>query len=99
MSSNEMEKPQHEQCKCFDTVLGQVQAKMDIPIDAADIEVDWQNKLWCLSEKDMSPVSMKIEASYRAAKRGGGIAKNTTRKSVSVFPSYCPFCGRKYGRD
>lgn len=70
-----------------------------MPDNAQDIHIDWEGRVFSLSGGDHSPVSPKVKVEYRKIKRSGEPAANLTRDSISILPSYCMFCGRKYEKD
>lgn len=90
-----------EKCTCFDDVLERVKThiKAKLPENATEFEANWKHMSFVVSGGDYSPVNPQIDFSYRQMKRDGSPAKNLTKDSISMFCSYCPFCGRKYEKD
>ena len=43
-------------------------------------------------------IGMPFVIEYRIQKTNGEPAKNVTTRNTSVFPTYCPFCGKKYAK-
>jgi hypothetical protein len=83
-------------CDCFDRNLERIKEKViaQLPDDVTDLHVDWDGYVFILSG-DLVPVNPKINIEYRKMKKDKTPAKNTTKDSVLMFCSYCPFCGRK----
>lgn len=41
-------------------------------------------------------ISIPFTASFHRKKASGEREKNTSKKTIHLFMSYCPFCGKKY---
>lgn len=85
-------------CNCFDETLDKVRdhIKKQIPDNAEDVSIEWANQVWLLSGGDHSPVTPKVKVEYRAMKRDGTPKRNLTKDEVSILPTHCCYCGRKY---
>ena len=88
-------------CKCFSENLERIREKVkdQIPADAADLSVEWENAAFFPGGGDYAPVNPRVRIEFREAKRGGGYRKNLTRDSVSMLCNFCPFCGRELGKN
>lgn len=91
-----------EKCTCFDDMLKALKDHIEtnLPSGATELKVSWENMAYHrLSEDDYSQVNPRVNISYRQQKRDGTPAKNLTKDTVAIFCNYCPFCGRKYGKE
>ncbi|MDO8254835.1 hypothetical protein [Shewanella algae] len=87
-------------CTCFDDLIDEVKADImaRIPADASLLRVEWEGMLYGYEVKGRAPTNPRINIVYRKMKLDGTPFKNPTRETVTVFSSYCPFCGRKLGK-
>ena len=85
-------------CNCFEQSLKNIDAKIreQIPDNVQDVSIDWDNRVFMFSGGDHCPVSHQVKLEYRKVKRNGDPARSMTKDSISILPSYCPFCGREY---
>lgn len=58
----------------------------------------WDNEVMSFSSGSLH-VMLKYRIAYRIKKKNGDMAKNLTRKEVSIKMTYCPFCGQKQEGD
>lgn len=88
-------------CTCFNDVLEKVKTHIreKLPADATEFDAEWENVSFVLASGDFPLVNPRIKYEYRQMKRDGSPAKNLTKDSLTMFCSYCPFCGRKYEKD
>lgn len=88
-------------CTCFEDALQKVKQHVaaKLPTGATEFEVEWENMAFILAAGDYPSVNPRVAYSYRQQKRDGTPAKNLTKGTLSMFCSYCPFCGRKYEKD
>ena len=90
-----------EKCTCFDDLLEKVKThiKSKLPENTTEFYAEYENVSFVLASGDFPLVNPRIKYEYRQMKRDGSPAKNLTKDSVTMFCSYCPFCGRKYEKD
>lgn len=88
-------------CNCFEQSLKKIDAKIreQIPDNAQEVSIDWENRVFMFNGGDHSPVSPKVKLEYRKVKGNGEPARSLTKDSISILPSYCMFCGREYQKD
>tara|TARA_Y100000588_G_C13641807_1_gene664082 strand:+ start:304 stop:606 length:303 start_codon:yes stop_codon:yes gene_type:complete len=99
MSTNTQDKP----CNCFNENLERVKNHLNekgkVPEGAIDVDFRWQGQAFLLTQSDYAPVNPKVEAKFRAPKKGGGHARNMSKLEISLMATHCCFCGRKYQRN
>lgn len=44
-------------------------------------------------------IGMSFVIQYRIEKTNGEPAKNITTENITIYPSFCPFCGEKYPEE
>jgi hypothetical protein len=88
-------------CNCFEETLVKVKdhIKTQLPSNATEVEIDWDQRIFLLSGGDHAPVSPKLKVEYRGVKRNGEPNKNLTKDTVSMLASHCCFCGREYVKE
>ena len=84
-------------CNCFEERLESVKPKImaQIPTDAIDVDVEWENYSFFFGGGDYSPVNPQVKIEYRPLKKDKSPAKNLKKDTVSLLASHCCFCGRK----
>lgn len=87
-------------CTCFKDNLARIEehVRKDLPGNITEFKASWAGEAFFFSG-DRVPVNPSVNYEYRDVKKDGSPAKRLTRKSVSIFCSYCPFCGRKLGEE
>lgn len=59
----------------------------------------WDNTVMSFGKDTGLHVMLKYRLAFRAKKKNGDIAKNFTRKEISLKMAYCPLCGVKQGEE
>lgn len=85
-------------CDCKNTVLARI--KDDVvknlpPHVEGSVSSSFRNTMIRFDQKP-NDVAMIADVHYRRTKQDGTEHKRENVKSVTVFMSYCPFCGEKY---
>jgi len=89
-------------CDCIEKVSSNCRAHMHSKIaetigfqrmtsDKFDNEVLW------MSGDTHVPISIPFTVSYERKAKNGNVREY--KKTTSVFPTYCPFCGTKYSGE
>mgnify|MGYP000880082108 CR=1 FL=1 len=91
------------ECKCFDQVIEKVNEKLKRQLPAKEAETfrsRWKNKSIFLSGGAMAEkVAIPVEYEYQKFKKSGEPYKHSTRESLRITMSYCPFCGTYLKKD
>lgn len=88
-------------CNCQTEVLERVSNKIKtdiLPKNAMPetVVIDWENKAF--TSKGLV-VGLPVAYEYQREKANGDVYKNKNKGTVSMFMSYCPFCGEKLNKD
>lgn len=82
-------------CNCMDEMLQMAteRVKPNLPEhNPATLKFEWQNKMIRL-DGSKNTVMLPISIQYRRTKAGGSEYKNTTKDTINMAMTYCPFCG------
>lgn len=87
-------------CKCFEDIRDRLEKKVndDLPKGATDLHVQWVNRGFLLTDRDLSPINPRIAIEYRELKRNGEPSVKLTKAENVILAEYCCFCGRKYAK-
>jgi len=85
-------------CKCFEDLEQKVKEKCT-KANMTDIECGFKHRALVMTESPYSLVMLPVEFSYRLIKKDGSKGKNTRTETVSIAPTYCPFCGEKISKE
>jgi len=85
-------------CKCMSEVLEKAKANIlgQLPKHRPDsFLAEWENEFFTLGgEAGLNhSVGLPIAVTYHRLKNNGQPYSHTTKVSINVFMSYCPFCG------
>lgn len=91
-------------CNCLEETTEALQKKIVADVESKNKVSEWiekgkyQHKSFSMNGGN-SKIGMPVIAQYRIIKTNGEPARNITTVNVSVYPTYCPFCGVKYEQD
>ena len=90
-------------CNCQKETLKRVTEKLEASANEAEggkiegFSADWENKSFILSGPSAGVhVPMKVAYEYQGFKVNGQKKQRLTKDTVSLFMTYCPFCGTEY---
>lgn len=82
-------------CQCTTEMLKKVKEKLKASHAPAEIsDVEWQNMGFIIDHG--TQLAFPISYRLQRKKKDGSDAK-PVKKSANMYPSYCPFCGKKTG--
>lgn len=88
-------------CDCINETTAALQEKIVADVEKKNKINEWlekgkyQHKSFSMSGGP-SKIGMPVIVQYRIEKVNGEPAKNITTQHITVYPTYCPFCGVKY---
>lgn len=92
-------------CNCLDQAKEKLHAHLmqDVP-EGSELGsrwdgCGWDNEVMMFGKNSGIAVMLKYKLAFRAKKKNGELAKNYTRKEVSLKMTYCPLCGVKQEND
>jgi len=91
-------------CDCIDKVTENARKTLREKVESERAKVhewieegDFLHKGFNLSGGP-TKIGMPFVIEYRIQKTNGEPAQNVTKRNVSLYPSFCPFCGKKYDK-
>lgn len=91
-------------CDCITKTTENLQKKIREDVELKTIVSEWidegryQNIGYPMSGGDIK-IGMSFIGIYVRQKKDGNPELKDTKIEVSVYPSYCPFCGKKYKEE
>lgn len=87
-------------CNCLEQSKEKILAKLaETHPERTIINSDFDNRIWCFND-ELQPIILthRFEYTFTFVKTNGTISipKNT---SISINPTYCGFCGKKFIED
>lgn len=87
-------------CDCISTLENELSEELTKQIEEKIKVADWEdegfmNKAFALNGGP-TRIGMPFIMQYRRLKTNGEKEKNIQTKNVTMYPTFCPFCGIKY---
>lgn len=102
MAKTDVEKPKQEMCKCLDEVeqkaFDHMKEKTEKQFTVASVnkeESHFQRKALMMSDNGGWRLYFEYQFVYTPRLRSGDEGREK-KKVVSIYPTFCPFCGKKF---
>lgn len=88
-------------CNCIKETINAAQEKLVAQVEEKHTVSEWIDK-GSYSHQGLSlsggpsKIGMPFIIQYRRQKVNGQPEKNITTEHITMYPTYCPFCGKKY---
>ena len=87
-------------CDCIEQTLQKAKEviKKDLPDGVVDdtLVFNVQGSVFRFDGSKNTIPAMTVNAEYKLIKTDGTPRKNTSKKTLPIFGSHCPFCGEKH---
>lgn len=86
-------------CNCLETSKEKTLAKLAEIHPTYEIsDSDFQNRIWCFEGPQSVILTHRFDYTYTFKKVNGTDSKPRT-SNISINPTYCGFCGKKFVED